>query len=371
MAFDTNTGNMFKEEGYTRSRLDDLVRRMQSSDPFAEFQTTNSFSNSMAFNAEAEKEPDPVYPTDMMPGAVQPNLTLHHVAVLDVNKAVKETPPDPGAIREEHDKAVDSYIEADRDIKAAFVEELKNVDPEVGAGMERALGAPGGASAFTDTMKLADPGVSDFYSAINSLIGRNPNDQRVHAAIDKTLSNLHAHTDQQNELAAKGKGPPPAIDWKKLETPKQAMEFLARDVTKDPFMQEAADNEKIVQVMEKNYEDFTKIHLQGKQTHVGLDTLDSAKNNASHLMAVTGGNNLKADFVKVGIVSEQEQEAVVKTAGELKQNVAAVLDLRGAKFSKSDINSESIQQVAKAIHPENKPSPVNDPQFRIAMNGMG
>ena len=241
MAFNTITGNLSenKQAGYSRSHLDDLVRRMQRSDPFAETQATNSFSNSMAFNAEADKAKEPpVYPTDLMPGAHVENPTLHHVDPIDVNKTVTQAPQDPTAVREEHDAAIGAYMEMDQQVKAAFVAELKNVDPEVGAGMERALGAPGGASAFTDTMKLADPGVSDLYSAINSLIGRNPKDERVHAAIDKTLSNLHARTDQQNELAAKGKGPAPTIDWKQLATPKQAMEFLARDVTNHKFLKQ-------------------------------------------------------------------------------------------------------------------------------------
>lgn len=349
MAFDTNTGNMFeKQAGY--SRLDDLVRRMKSSDPFAELQTTNSFSNSMAFNDGPQKEPNPVYPTDLMPAVHVENPTLHHVDPIDVNKTVTQAPPDPTAVREEHDAAIGAYMEMDQQVKAAFVEELKNVDPEVGAGMARALGAPGGASAFTDTMKLADPGVSDIYSAINSLIGRNPNDQRVHAAIDKTLSNLHARTDQQNELAAKGKGPPPAIDWKKLETPKQAMEFLARDVTKDPFMQEAADNEKIVQVMEKNFEDYNQIYAKGRQQVVDYKMVEAAGSNqalkATLIHAITGGDNQKSEGLKAGLAPED-----IETRLKMADVFGVKVPLNNNVF---DIN-RSAEEVAVAAYVPPKP----------------
>jgi hypothetical protein len=363
MAFDTNTGNMFeKQAGY--SRLDDLVRRMKSSDPFAETQATNSFNNSMAFNAEAEKEPNPVYPTDMMPDVHVENPTLHHVDPIDVNKTVTQAPPDPTAVREEHDAAIGTYMEMDQQIKAAFIEELKNVDPEVGAGVERALGAPGGASAFTDTMKLADPGVSDLYSAINSLIGRNPNDQRVHAAIDKTLSNLHAQTEQQNELASKGKGPAPKIDWTKLETPKQAMEFLARDVTKDPFMQEAADNEKIVQVMEKNFEDYNQIYAKGRQQVVDYKMVEAAgsneglKNTLANVIA--GGDKQKIEGVKSGLTSED-------MAARLPMAEVAGITLPSINKEVVAIKT-GVQEVAKATYDPPKLQAANDPLYKISMN---
>ncbi len=364
MAFNTDTTNIFERKVGYNSTLDELADRLRAktSSPF-EMSASSNFSNTAAFNDGPEKEPNPIYPTDMMPDVHVENPTLHHVDPIDVNKTVTQAPPDPTAVREEHDAAIGTYMEMDQQIKAAFVEELKNVDPEVGAGMERALGAPGGASAFTDTMKLADPGVSDLYSAINNLIGRNPNDQRVHAAIDKTLSNLHARTDQQNELAAKGKGPSPAIDWKKLETPKQAMEFLARDVTKDPFMQEAADNEKIVEVMEKNFEDYNQIYAKGRQQVVDYKMVEAAGSNqalkATLINAITGGDNQKSEGLKAGLTPE-DIEARLKTADisgiklPMNKNVVAI--------------SAGVQEVAKATYDPPKLQAANDANYRISMN---
>lgn len=367
MVFNTDTTNIFERKVGYNSTLDELADRLRAktSSPF-EMSASSNYSNTMAFDDGPQKEADPVYPTDLMPGAHVENPTLHHVDPIDVNKTVTQAPPDPTAVREEHDAAIGAYVEMDQQIKAAFVEELKNVDPEVGAGMERALGAPGGASAFTDTMKLADPGVGDLYSAINSLIGRNPNDQRVHAAIDKTLSNLHARTDQQNELAAKGKGPAPTIDWKKLETPQQAMEFLARDVTKDPFMQEAADNEKIVQVMEKNFEDYNQIYAKGRQQVVDYKMVEAAGSNqalkATLIHAMAGGNDAKREGLTAGLTPE-DIEARLKMA-----------DVSGIKLPMNKnvvaINT-GVHEVAKDTYDPPKQQAVNDPQFRIAMNGMG
>lgn len=56
------------------------------------------------------------------------------------------------------------------------------------------------------------------FSALSDLMKQGPNDDRVAAAIDKTLNSLHDATIAQKEAHRAGKAPAPEIDWTKLET---------------------------------------------------------------------------------------------------------------------------------------------------------
>jgi hypothetical protein len=343
--------------GYER-KLEETMATLarKEADPL-EFRNTSP-TNSNIFNEQAEKVEPAIYLTDLMPGVNFHNPVLTPVAALDMNKTITQAPEDPSSSREAHEAAVQNYVKEERAVKNEFINALKETDPGVGASMEKAMGVEGGPSVFVDAMKLADPGVGDLYSALNSLMGRNPDDQRVHAAIDKTLTNLHKQTEQKNELASAGKGLPPKIVWTALKTPQQAMDYLQRDVMKDPLMRQAADNEKIVQQMERNFTNYEDIYTQGKQT-VTVNMIEAAgddqKLKGALLETFAGGNKDKIEGFKTGFTPE-EIEARLKLA-----------DISGVAVHKVDVSAidENVKEVAKLAYMPPKLEPANEPQYLL------
>lgn len=220
---------------------------------------------------EAEKD---IYPTDVM--KVDCKLPqLDPVPKLNVNEKVDTPPPDAQPLRDQHTAAVTNYLEADQKIKSTFIDALKKQDLDVGNALEQMLTAPGGGSTAADSMRAMDPGVGDLYSALSNLMKENPSNDRVAAAIDKTLSGLQDATIAQKEAYKAGKAPAPEIDWTKFKTSQQVMNFMTRNVENDPFMKEAEDVDRNIQVREENVRVYKEEYLKGAGK-VTADKLEEA-----------------------------------------------------------------------------------------------
>lgn len=304
----------------------------------------NTQSNFSAFDDAPDKDAEKdIYPTDLM--KVDCKLPqLDPVAKLDVNKKVDTPPPDAQPLRDQHTAAVTNYIEADQKVKSTFIEALKETDREVGNAMEQLMVAPGGPSAAIDTMKALDPGVSDLYSALNSLMKQNPNSDRVAAAIDKTLNGLQEATIAQKEAFKAGKAPPPEIDWTKFKTSEQLVNFMTRNVENDPFMQEAADIDKNIKVREENVVVYEEQYLKGagKVTEAKLE--EAFKSGDMGRVATMVGHDTAELLKKTGDLNAAMKKELSIDDFAIRTDVGSIRGLMAGKnFDQNDITGHSAR----------------------------
>ncbi|MGB4057124.1 MAG: hypothetical protein WBK77_03465 [Alphaproteobacteria bacterium] len=385
--------NIFNTSPYGRDARNgealDLLGAIQASTNRHSVDVTNASSAAMAaavsadpnakhpFMEDQQKEPDAIFPTDLINQKID-MPTLKPVDKINVNQVVNQAPPDPEKQIEKQEAAVDTYMEMDKEIKSEFMEALNEVDPEAAKIVGSAIpSVPGGTSPLIQAAssmagQAVAPTASNVWTAIDAIYGdanNNVKSEAVKSAVAKTLENLQAKTDAQNELASQGKGPPPRIDWNKVETPKQMMEFLTRDVTKDPFMQKAADNDRVLEVMVDNKEKYDEVYVEGKQKiNAEMITQAVQSGNDSQLKALVKGDENKVLQAKMG-----DSQGVLQnngpTAAEIKMNsdLSYMSGVKADKLAISDVNSGAKDVVAKLIlpPPEHAMKPQNNADFSM------
>jgi hypothetical protein len=317
---------------------------------------------------EAEKD---IYPTDVMKVDCKlPNLGP--VAKLDVNRKVDTPPPDAQPLRDQHTAAVTNYMEADQKIKSTFIDALKQQDREVGNALEQMIAPVGGGSTAADTMKAMDPGVSDLYSALSDLMKQGPNNDRVAAAIDKTLNSLHDATIAQKEAHKAGKAPAPEIDWTKFKTSQQVMNFMTRNVENDPFMKAAENVEKNIEVREENVAVYKEQYLKGEGKFDFAKLEEAFKSGDEGRVATMVGQETAQVIKQTGDIQLAMKKELSIDDFNIRMDVASISGMKfGKNFDQKDVTGlgAGAKEVAEILlrnePPKHMMRPDNTPMASV------
>ncbi len=306
------------------------------------------------FESQNEQPVEPLFATDLMTTPVV-NPVLNPVEKFDSAQQINVKPVNPENVRVEQNAAKATYVEMDRKIKAEFMAEMKNVDPKMagqlgGMMQERPEGFMLVASLADDVVA---PGAGAVAAAMNAMLGDNAG--KMNDSIAEALDNLRAKTSQQNELAKQGKAPAPVIDWTKVAEGDtgvtQIKNLLMTPVTEQPFMKQAAENEKIIDQMDKNFAISREVD-QGQVAKVTAGHIENAvqSGNDAQLAALVRGNENKVQAAKQG------RPVVADTAADARTFTAAAHEITGARPKPQDISDldEGAKDVLASLGMEPK-----------------
>lgn len=369
--------------GYNRSDLDKLFQAAeQVKINLAEsIKQSGVGANSQAFDPlplENDSKPaDPIYPDDLVADVGVKIEPLPDVPEYDPKKQIDGAKPEnPQTAVDKHEQNVNAYMDADAQIKAEFLEELNNVDPEVAAAVAGAMPIPGGTSGLTMLGSLADdaiiPGAGDIWRAIDDIMSQtsNPDSKRVKDAIAQTISNL-----QQSSADAKASntpGAPKPINWDALSKDKdqavnQMQNFLMRDPKKDPLMQTLLDNEPKLEQMQKNWEKRQEFEA-GEVANVEVAAIQQAVDAGDRglVKALVQGPESSVDLAMAGDVQGAITNKLVSNSFEIDARMKGE-DLKGVKAANDDIFDLDVgaKAIAKAFTPALK---IADPKVAPMMD---
>lgn len=224
-----------------------------------------SASSGFGFGAlDTKPQTDPNQHVDLTD--IMPNATFH---VAKVNPADKINAS--GNVN--NVQVTNTSVEVKNDVnavEAAYKEANNQAMNAIGDAMKQAVGAeradavmthlrPRGAEgAFAEGMRpmvdLHTGMAGSLYEMMNA-VQRHSDNAEVNEVLTKTLKQLHEISEKQHsDFAADNKKPQPAFDFREIKTPQQLQNFIQRDITKDPVMQQIADARVGVEELEQNEE---------------------------------------------------------------------------------------------------------------------
>lgn len=319
---------------------------------FDTFNNSSSFSGTFGFNST----PDPTNPITVTDLSSKNFHVEAPTATSSFNSdmAAGGPPPNPTEMGNQIEATKQDYLQTNAAIGEAIQDAIMEVDPENGPGVIGAIFPTQSGGAGAVAASLDPTGIGNVWEILYSAYAeaKAPNDTKINEILEKALSNLHQQTQEtvfEANEGGKAKPPPPA-DFEKIKTVQQLREFINRDVTKDPVMQEVAKAEDAINKMQ---DDFDRYHanygdkITGAKVEAAVGTeLNTLVGDEVAGTLNYGDGAAAGDFVVslfgVEVTSKDVPQADQITSEKL---TAYNNSKRGTvDFSKPDLNSEPTEE---------------------------